>query len=436
MQVVNNSEKHSGLIRANTRGDFLAILPWLVLPYDSVTHLLGADISTTSQTLPLTALLAIPYIILRGSHLRSNRTSSSVFKLMLLAFLIMLMVTTANAFIEYSINLNADNYTRALVGSRQAISMLLGLCSFLMLQDAILRINIQGVARYLVLGFIPSLLWGSTQVITDAYRVQGFSSEPSHLADMLVFVFLPALTLIKVSRQIRLFLVVVGVTLLLLTFSTTGYLKALLAVAIYYILQGRVVSGLFKIIISSGLFIAVLNFFPDNYVFTIYKFMIYEYEQTGQLGTGSFIDRFYGFSGPISQLSGVHGWLGFGFGGDTVYFDSLFSESNASAIREVKGDIAAISSLQGKMLMYGGVLGYIIYLYAWKRSMTRIPKTHIAKVMIPVVFAGSVFSLGPIFLPYVWLWLAIGASLSEEDRATHLIYKTKASVQKNLSRNL
>jgi hypothetical protein len=138
------------------------------------------------------------------------------------------------------------------------------------------------------------------------------------------------------------------------------------------------------------------------------------YEQKCQLGTGSFIDRFFGFAGPLSQLSGFHGWFGYGFGGDTVYFDRLFDEETAAAIREVKGEILSISSLQGKMLMYGGVAGYVLYLYAWKRSLFQVPRAHIARVMIPTIFASSLFSLGPLFLPYVWFWLSIGACASED----------------------
>jgi hypothetical protein len=427
LQAVSNLQNRSGFSQTYGRGDFLSILPWLVLPYDSLTHLVSADLSATSQTLPLTALLSLPYVILRGKQLRSNRISYSVFNLMLLAFFIMLIVTAVNVLAENVIDINADTDVRAMTGARQAISMLLGICSFLMLTDAIMRIGSHGAAQYLVWGFTPTLLLCGFQFFTGAYRVQGFSSEPSHLADMLVFVFFPAVALIQVSRFKRIILVAIGLGLLLLTFSTTGYLKALLAAFLYYLLRGQIASGLLKSLIFLSLGMIVLNLFPDNYVFKILIFMIDMYEQTGQFGTASFIDRFFGFIGPITQLSGVHGWLGYGFGGDSVYFDSLFSDSTASAIREAKGDVASISSLQGKMIMYGGVLGYAIYLLAWKRSISRVPRTHIARVMIPVVFTGSVFSLGPIFLPYVWLWLALGAYASHGDHGAHLIHHMKAS---------
>jgi hypothetical protein len=36
--------------------------------------------------------------------------------------------------------------------------------------------------------------------------------------------------------------------------------------------------------------------------------------------------------------------------------------------------------------------------------------------MLPTVFAASLFSLGPFFLPYVWLWLAFGATAAPAAR--------------------
>lgn len=392
------------------RADLLAKLPWLVLPYDSLTYLLGVDLATTSQTLPLTALLAIPYLVIRGFNLRSNRSSLIVFYFLLIAFLVMFTVTTVNTVFE-SVDsglLNLD--ARLITWPRQAISMLLGISSFLMFQDAILRTSIPGSARVILWGCIPSLLLGATQIVFGADRVQGFSSEPSHMADMLVFAFLPACAVADAPVRLRRLLALLGIALLMATFSTTGFLKALFVVLFYFYLQGQLGRGLLWAIVLAVITFVILSFFPDNYVFTMFRFIFDIYEQTGQLlGVGSFVDRFFGFIGPLSQLGGLHGWLGYGFGGDTVYFDKLFDADTANAIREVKGEIVGISSLQGKILMYGGVAGYLIYLFAWKLSLAHVPRSHVARVMIPAVFVSSLFSLGPLFLPYVWLWLAIGA---------------------------
>jgi hypothetical protein len=414
------------------RADLLAKLPWLVLPYDSLTYLLGLDLAATSQTLPLTALLAIPYLVIRGFNLRSNRSSSIVFYFLLTAFLVMFAVTTVNTLFEsvdsYLLNLDA----RLITWPRQAISMLLGISSFLMFQDAILRTSIPGAARVILWGCIPSLLLGVTQIVLGADRVQGFSSEPSHMADMLVFTFLPACAVANAPVRLRRLLALLGVILLIATFSTTGFLKALFVVLVYFYLQGQLGRGVLWAIVLAGITLALLSFFPDNYVFTMFRLIFDTYEQTGQLlGAGSLVDRFFGLVGPLSQLGGLHGWLGYGFGGDTVYFDRLFDADTANAIREVKGEIVGISSLQGKILMYGGMAGYLIYLFAWRRSLVHVPRSHVARVMIPAVFASSLFSLGPLFLPYVWLWLAIGVCASKhkslaQSTPSNIRYSTSA----------
>jgi hypothetical protein len=409
--AVGISSESNSRYSSSQRGDFLAWLPWLLLPYDSLTHLLGVG-ATTSQTLPLTALLAIPYLVLRGRTLRSTRSSSIVFYILLTAFMAMFVVTAVNALIEYAPVWRADFDARMVTWPRQSISMLLGLSSYLMFQDTILRLGIPGAARGLLWGCAPSVMLGAFQIFSGDYRAQGFSTEPSHMADMLVFAFLPACAVADVSVKIRRLLALVGIALLIATFSTTGYLKALAAVLVFIYLSGKLVQGGIYLLSLLVIGYIALNVFSGNYVFTIVGYMFTTYEQTGQLGTGSFIDRFFGFVGPLSQLNGLHGWLGYGFGGDAVYFDRLFDEETAAAIREVKGEILSISSLQGKMLMYGGVAGYLLYLYAWKRSLYQVPRAHIARVMIPTVFASSLFSLGPLFLPYVWLWLSIGACAS------------------------
>ena len=60
------------------------------------------------------------------------------------------------------------------------------------------------------------------------------------------------------------------------------------------------------------------------------------------------------------------------------------------------------------MFLYGGVAGYLLYLCAWWMAWRAAPRRHPARFLIPTVFAASLFSLGPLFLPYN---LAIGSRL-------------------------
>jgi hypothetical protein len=400
--------------RVGVRADALAVLPWLLIPYDSLTHLAGSDPSATSQTLPATALLSLVYLLLRNADLRCARGARHVFAQLLGAFAVMIAVTLINAAYEFSLPIDADWVQRTPTALRQALSMAMGLTTFLMWCDALERLGLRRAMRWVLVGALPSLALAAAQFLTGQERVQGFSSEPSHLADMLVFALLPACALADLPLRRRLATAVVGAGALLATFSTTGFLKALLALLGVFAARGQLLRGLAIVVVAVIGGYGLLSLYPDNYVFLILSFMQTAYEQSGDLVTGSFIDRFFGLVGPLSVLDDPHAWLGYGFGGDTVYFDRLFSPETASAIREVKGELVSISSLQGKLLMYGGVVGYGLYLAAVWYALRLTPRGHLARVMVVAVFLSSLFSLGPMFLPYVWLWLAVaGAAHSD-----------------------
>jgi hypothetical protein len=399
--------------------DALAILPWLVIPYDSLTYLLGFDVLSTSQTLPVTALLSLPYLLLRGLRPQMSAAAKAVFRCLLWAFLAMTIITLLNTVAEMATDVHANAELRIPAAMRQGLSMLLGLSTLLMFQDSLARIGEMACMRWAVIGCVPTLVWGMLQLAGGAFRVQGFSSEPSQLADLLVLCLLPACVLSIRSTTVLLVVAGIGLMLLVATFSTTGYIKAMFLVMAVYALRGQITKGLLLILTATIVGYGIISLFPGNYVSLMLSFMQEVYGQTGEFAGGSFIDRFFGFVGPFSQLSGWHAWIGYGFGGDTVYFDSLFSPGVADTIRAVKGDMVSISSLQGKMLMYGGVVGYALYLAGWYRAFVAAPRRHLSRAMIAALFAASLFSLGPIFLPYIWMWLAVAANSATKPDDPH-----------------
>ena len=391
--------------------DALAIAPWLLIPYDSLTHLAGLDPGETAQSLPATAVFCVAYLVLRGSSLRTCERSRLVCLTMAKAVAVMFVVTLLNIALEQSGIVRADLIALRLpTAARQSVSMLLGLGTFLMFQDSLLRTGFAVAMRWILIGCVPSLILLAVQIVTGEFRVQGFSSEPSLVADMLVLAFLPACATAAMSVRIRWVGALFGTAALLRTFSTTGFMKAFFAAVVYFIERRQLARGVLILGLFLGVVYIVFSSFPENYAALVFSYMNQQYERTGELVTGSFIDRFYGFAGPFSLMSSPHGWLGFGFGGDTVYFDTMFQGDIAAAIRNEKPGMVSISSLQGKMLMYGGVLGYALYCTAWLRAWKGAPRLHLARVMLPAIFLSSLFSLGPMFLPYTWLWLAIAST--------------------------
>ena len=396
----------------------LAALPLLLVPYDSLTHLFGADLNTTSQTFPATAALSIPYLLVAGRRLRTSPQSRRLLRWLMVFATGLLAVTLLNIVSESVFSGEAHDEWRLATATRQGFSLALGLTTFVMFQDVLLRLGHAQAFKWLAIGGIPSLLLVLVQLLAGEPRVQGFSSEPSHLADVLVFAFLPACGYVAWPFRRRVALALVGTLALVVAFSSTGLMKATMVMLLYFASRNLLGRGLLVIAAVMAAVFAVLSFFPENYVFLIVSWMYTSYMDTGVFVGGSFIDRFNGFAGPVAMLGDWHAWFGYGLGGDTVYFDQLFDLDTADAIRDVKGDIASISSLQGKMLLYAGVWGYAIYLAAWLIAWRSAPPGSPSRFMVPALFFASVFSLAPLFLPHLWLWFAFATTPFLASRAT------------------
>lgn len=404
----------NGIERSNSPKagrDVLAVIPWLLLPYDSVTHLLGLSAGATSETLPATALFSVLYVLARGKQLRVCSASNAVFRLLMKCVTVIVIVTAVNFAIEQFGGFHPDFPSlRVVTAIRQGTSMMLGLTSFLMFQDGLLRLRLPECMSWVVVGMIPEFIMIGVQVAHHVYRVQGFSPEPADLGDLLVFAFLPACVISGFAMRDRIMGLFVGAGALFRAFSGTALIEGLFLTGTYVFVKRKFALGIVLIVILSASAYVVFRSFPHNYVTVLVSFIVLSYKASGHLKSGSLVDRLYGLLGPISLLRSPHAWLGYGFGGDDVYFYHLFPTRIARIVESSKSGYLSISSLQGKMLMYGGVLGFGYYIAAWRRAWLSGGRSVIVRVMLIGVLATSLFSLAPFFLPYVWLWLAVAGT--------------------------
>ncbi|MDE2367973.1 MAG: hypothetical protein KGN16_03295 [Burkholderiales bacterium] len=390
----------------------LAAWPFLLLPFDSLTHLLGIGEETGAQTFPATAALSLVYLVLRGGDLRFSDISRKVFLYLAAVLAIMVALTAGHLALESAVSTHLTEDLRVPTMLRQGTSFVLGLSSFLMFQDALLRVGHRAAFRWMAVGFIPSFVAAPFQAFSGVFRVQGFSSEPSQFADALVFTFLPACFGAMLGRYQRRSLVALGVVTLLSTFSSTGIMKLGLVIACYYVGTGRALRGLLMLLGGLALLVGLLSLWPENYIYSTFSVLFYDWETSAAMLSITIVDRYMGLFGPLGMLNEPRAWLGLGLGADSVYFYQMFTPLIADAIRGVKWVLPSISSLQGKMLMYAGVGGYALYLMAWITAWRAAPRGHLARHLIPAIFLGSLFSLAPFFIPYAWLWLALGATAS------------------------
>src|SRR5437016_6804343 len=100
----------------------LAAVPFLLLPFDSITYLFGADLKATSQTLPATALFSIVYLFLRRGRLRSSFEARMLRAPIWALSVYLVVVTIINVLMEANLDLLGVSTGRLSVALLQSLS--------------------------------------------------------------------------------------------------------------------------------------------------------------------------------------------------------------------------------------------------------------------------------------------------------------------------
>ena len=252
------SRTQSATLQKATR--WLWALVLLTLPVTSFRYypsFLGRSTVSPLALIPLVPLL----IILVWLMLRQRRIWWPPHSVALAAFSLFALLATALGFLDAPFALRGQNYdSRAL---RAWLSLGMGLAFFLAAtwmnrDEQDLRFSL----KWLYVGLALTIVWGTVQALAIntpllerslidglqelfsrrglvARRISGFAYEPSWLADQLVILYLPwlyaaALTGFRLTRfkWLEPLLILAIGALLLLTFSRSGLLNALLVAGI------------------------------------------------------------------------------------------------------------------------------------------------------------------------------------------------------------
>lgn len=360
----------------------------LLLGFDNISVF---GVVSVSQTLPL---VVIPAIL-------SLRLGSKI-KLPLLIECF---------FISYGLLVSVVNFVQsdayAMEGLiRQAFSYGLGLVIFSYLLRTFDPRDFSTIICWInQLAYLLFLMVIAQLYITDG-RPTGLSSEPSHLGDVICLLLLPLL-LVTRQKNPQFWLVLTLLLLsLLATQSLTSYLK-LLTLLLGVLIFLRPILVLPIIGVSGWLIAWAWASSIDNYAFNMLDNDLNALYALNVLGlSGSFLDRFIG---PVLLLtSGVTPGLllGGGLGCELACFFPLAEPEIAEVIMSVKAYPPTLSPYLIKTVFYFGVVPtlllsvyYLLILVRKWRSLSGIEKG----ILIAVLVASS-YSIGPYWLPYVWIW--------------------------------
>lgn len=364
----------------------------LLLLFDNIQF---TGINVLTQTFPFILFPALLNIKIRGK----------VNRFMLAEFLLFAYIFTISTFYM----LSDDTYNQhGLI--RQTISYALGLIifSYFLRNKNFFNPNYLGTNINLcVLLIMPLVLY---QVLILGHRAQGFSSEPSHLGDVLVLVIFPFIFLSWKENKLNFFVLSLSLIFLIMTFSMTSYLKFAIFMFVFLLLRSFLTACLFILatflvayqILVSDADVYIVNMF-NNDINALMSLQLASF-------SGSFLDRFIWPLMLFDMQTDTRLFFGGGLGCELSCFFPLIDQEVALIIKSVKSDPPTLSPFYAKKVLYFGIIPsvFISLLYAFKLSYLR-KRGRISDLEFSIFITVSIsalFSIGPFWLPYIWMWKA------------------------------
>lgn len=364
----------------------------LLLLFDNIQFM---GINVLTQTFPFILLPALLNVKIRG---KVNVFLLAEFFLFVYGLIISIIYMLSDA--AYSQN----------GFIRQTISYALGLIIF----SYFLRNKNFFNQKYLatninlcVLLIMPLVLY---QVFILGHRAQGFSNEPSHLGDVLVLVVFPFIFLSWTENKFNFPALLLCFIFLIMTFSMTSYLKFAIFIFVYLLMRNFLLICLFiSTIYLFGYLILVSD--ADFYIIKMFH-NDFNALITLQLASfsGSFVDRFILLLMLFDMQTDIRLLFGGGFGCELSCFFPLIDQDLASIIKSVKSDPPTLSPFYAKQIFYFGIVPVTIVAFLYFKRLIHLRKrgrvNNIEVSIFITVSVSALFSIGPFWLPYIWMWKA------------------------------
>ena len=372
------------------------------------------------QNLSLFTILSLIFSLYYLISLKRIKKSPILNKLFLL-ILWLIIVTVVRFFLTQYVG---EDFERVFAG------LSIGILEFLTLRYIFYKANNKKIWIWLNIGYILLLIFSLYDLIHKfPHRLRLYASytEPSHLGNDLVLIYLPFFMLYKpYYSKIKFFLIITSFFIvLLLTFSSTAFVKFIFYAFLLLLITMSFGTLILIISIILVLIVVLIYLFPDNYAVIMIQAVInninlknlnfdYKYLPVSFTDRGSFLI----FLLNISNLKFfttdrfVELFFGNGLGADRKFLDYL-PPVVAKQILSVKFFGSYITSFLGRIIAYGGVIGIVLYLIFFFSAVKTIEKLNLDKnskvilysSLFTLLFSCS-FDLAPFQEISLWFWLA------------------------------
>lgn len=368
------------------------------------------------QRLNLFNIIAV-FLLLNLKYIKR----SPLFILLLFFCLYSLFITLFNIYIYIVFYYKILDKEIMLGILRQLAGLFVGISTYLSIRE-IFRSGRFSFLKYSVASILLILI---SVLVFDVilehkfFRIEATFTEPSHLGQFLVFVVLPSILLVRrqVPRYVLLFLVL---TLIFMTFSFTTYVRFIIFLLYLFLFSERFLHK-FKIMIII-LLITTIGFalffltFPNSYV-------VYQVEKNIQAiffmnsiehATASLIDRMQILFIILNFASlGLNSIIGIGLGFERLYMTVIYPEDVLNTVLSAKQFPSYINSFWGKIILYNGVIGFLIFLYVLYISFRVLRQyckakneIYIIRSTLFAIYTYALIGLAPFQSTELWFWLA------------------------------
>lgn len=375
------------------------------------------------QTLPLISFLSIIAFFLFSFYYKFGTIAKYIFFIILYLQLISVVTLYLNNFSFLS------HYIRIF------ISLIVGFSNFLFLSFLFRYLSKDDINDFIVLGLLVTFLLSLYEYfVLGGDRAKGFVlfSEPSHLGYYLSMITIPYILLNRHTFPKTQFAMVMVFAFLnlILTFSFTAFSALFITVFTLYMFSSKknIFKTLLKIIMylsSVGLFLYFLVFklYPDNYMRLMIEYTVTTLFSNPESVPYSFSDRAQFFYilphliNNIDQYELLDIFLlifGHGLGSENVYFYKIFPES-LHYLPEIKPYSTMLTSLQSKILIYGGLFLFTIEIFLVLALIKKLSFLNRGLCGIILgVFIYSFIGIGALAFPVIWFWLAYSEKILRE----------------------